>query len=216
MVKQSWVSTRSRSSRVRRARRQRLAPGLRAALERDDVAPAHRQEVVDLRGGAEDHGLAHAERGLDVGQHQGRGAVGDQRAVGALQRAGDDRVLLGDGAAELVAEVLAHLGVGVATPFLWFLAAIARQRVGLVAVALEIASAAIRPKTPAKPPSMPSSSHIGRCSRMSPIGRAGELGHLLDADDQHDARLACGDGVGGRRGRRPSRWRRRSRPASPA
>src|SRR3546814_9405612 len=48
-------------------------------------------------------------RRFDVAEHQGRRAVGDERAVGALQRPGHHRVLVGDVAAELVAEVLAHL-----------------------------------------------------------------------------------------------------------
>src|SRR3546814_11449940 len=50
-----------------------------------------------------------AKRRFDVAEHQGRRAVGDERAVGALQRPGHHRVLVGDVAAELVAEVLAHL-----------------------------------------------------------------------------------------------------------
>ena len=142
MVKQSWVSTRSRSSRVEARALQRLAPGRGAALEGDDVAPAHRQEVVDLR---RRRGTPRPcfmpQRGLDVGQHEGGGAVGDQRAVGALQRAGDDRVLVGDGAAELVAQVLAQLRLGVGAAVLVVLGGDRGQRVGLVAVALEVALA---------------------------------------------------------------------------
>ena len=38
--------------------------------------------------------LLDLQRGLDVGQHQRRGAIGHQRAVGALERAGDERILL--------------------------------------------------------------------------------------------------------------------------
>ena len=82
--------------------------------------------------------MSHRQRGLDIGQHQRRGAVGDQRAVGALQRAGDERVLLAFGAAELVAEILAHLRIGIGDAVLVVLGGDAGQRIGLVALALEI------------------------------------------------------------------------------
>ena len=117
---------------------ERPLPGELRPLEGDDVALAHRQEIVDLLGGAEHHRLVSGERGLDVGQHDRRGAVGDQRAIGALQRAGDQRVLVRDGAAEFVAEILLHLRQRVGDAVLVVLGGDARQRVGLVAVALEI------------------------------------------------------------------------------
>ena len=67
-----------------------------------------------------------------------RGAVGDQRAIGAAQRPGDDRVLLRDGVAELEAEILAQLRVGIVDAVAVVLGGDPRQRLRLVAVALEI------------------------------------------------------------------------------
>ena len=75
---------------------QRALPGFGRALEAGDVALADRQEIVHLHGGAEAHRLAHGARGFLIGQHQRRGAVGDQRAIGALQRRRDVGVLLAD------------------------------------------------------------------------------------------------------------------------
>ena len=72
-------------------------------------------------------------RRLGVGKDQGGGAVGDQRAVGALERAGDERVLLALGAAELVTKILAHLRIGIGDAVLVVLRGDHRQRVGLVA-----------------------------------------------------------------------------------
>ena len=73
---------------------ERPLPGLGAAFELQDVALAHRQEILHMRGRAERDRLAQPQRGLDVGQHQRGRAVGHQRAVGALERTGDERILL--------------------------------------------------------------------------------------------------------------------------
>ena len=118
---------------------QRAAPRLARALERDGSRLRDRQEVVDLHRGTEPHRLAQVSRGLLVRQHQRRGAVGDQRAIGALQRRRDVGVLLAHRAAELEAEVAAHLRVRIVHAVLVVLRRDRRQRVGLVAVALEIA-----------------------------------------------------------------------------
>ena len=116
-------------------------PRLRRALEPRDVALADRQEVVDLHCGTEAHRLAHRARGFLVRHHQRRRAIRDQRAVRALQRRRDVRILLADMAAEIEAEVTcasAHRGCprrscgsSPRSP---------PERIGLVAVALEIAS----------------------------------------------------------------------------
>ena len=75
---------------------ERPPPGFGAALELQDVALRHRQEILHVRGGAEGDGPPHARSAVSrVGDHDRRRAVRDQRAVGALQRAGDERVLLG-------------------------------------------------------------------------------------------------------------------------
>ena len=87
MVKQSCVSTNERSVSARPALASARCQACGAALELEDVALRHRQEVLHVRGGAERDRLAEPERGLDVGQHDRGGAVGDERAVGALERA---------------------------------------------------------------------------------------------------------------------------------
>src|SRR5438552_2767434 len=63
---------------------------------------------------------------------------GDDRAVGALERACAEGILLAFAAAELVAEVAPHLRVGIADAVLVVLGRDARERVRLVAMALEI------------------------------------------------------------------------------
>ena len=89
-------------------------------------------------GGAEGDRLLHAERRADIGQHHGGRAVGHRRAVGALQRARDERVLVRRRAAELVGEFLLEMRVGVLGAVLVRLDRDLGERIGLVAVALEI------------------------------------------------------------------------------
>ena len=139
MVKQSWVSTNDRSPSATPASAERALPGQRAALELEHVALAHRQEVLHMRGGAENDRLAQPQRGPDIGQHDRGRAVGDRRAIGALERTGDARILLALGAAELVAEILADLRIGIGDAVLVVLGRDQRQRIRLVAVFLEIA-----------------------------------------------------------------------------
>src|SRR5262249_346374 len=62
-----------------------------------------------------------------------------QRAVGALKWSGNDRVLVGDGAAKFVAQILLHLGERVGDAVLMVLGGDPRERIGLVAIALKIA-----------------------------------------------------------------------------
>ena len=82
--------------------------------------------------------LGAAERRIRVRQHDGRGAVGDKRAVGAPQRPGDERILFGHSVAELVAEILAELRVWVLDPVSVVLGGDPGERLRAVAVALEI------------------------------------------------------------------------------
>ena len=170
------------------ALRERALPGLRAAFELEHVALRHRQEVLHVLGGAERHRLAEPERGVDIRQHDRGGAVGDQRAVGALERTGDARVLLALGAAELVAEVLAHLRVGIADAVLVVLGGDARERVRLVAVLLEIEPGDLAEDAGEAAVDVGLLAHVGRLEQvLADLGR-GRRGHLLDADHQHDAR----------------------------
>ena len=94
MVKQSWVSTRSRSVTRDARGLERAGPGAARALEGGRVAAREREEVVDVRAGAEGDGALESGRGLGVGEDQRGRAVGDERAVGAAQRAGDVGVLV--------------------------------------------------------------------------------------------------------------------------
>ena len=119
-----------------------LAPSLCRTLEARRVAAGQGQVIVDVDGGAKADGLAprrrHAARSLLVGQHQGGGAVAHERAVSALERWRDVRIPLRDGPAEVEAEILAHLGVGVVHAILVVLRRDGGERVALVAMALEI------------------------------------------------------------------------------
>ena len=92
-----------------------------------------------MLGGAEHDRLAEPERDIGIGEHERCGAVGNRRAVGALERTGDAGILVAFLAAESVAEVLAQLRVRIADAVLVVLGGDARQRIRLVAPALEIA-----------------------------------------------------------------------------
>src|SRR5262249_23704118 len=113
-------------------------PGLRAAFELVHGAVGHGQELVDVSGRAEGDALAGLERGFNVGRGDGGGAVGDERAVRALERTRHARILLALGAAELVAEVFANLSKWITHAVLVILGGDTRKRVRLVAPALEV------------------------------------------------------------------------------
>ena len=114
MVKQSCTSAKDRSCSAMpacaSARCQASAQPSNLRMSRRDIG----RKSCTCCGGAEHDRLVEVERGLDIGEHQRRRAVGDQRTVGALERAGDQRILLALGAAEIVAEVLPDLRVGIA------------------------------------------------------------------------------------------------------
>ena len=136
MVKQSWVSTKSRSSSPSRASRRAPLPGLGAALEQRDVAPAHRQEVVDLDRGAEHHRLVHARarsrRRSAPARRRRRRPASSRSASSGPATSGflSDTV-----AAELEAQVLVHLRQRIGAAVLVVLGGDRRERVALVAVA---------------------------------------------------------------------------------
>ena len=130
------------------------------------------------------------QRGLDVGEHHGRSAVGDQRAIGALERAGDARVLLALGAAEVVAEIFSDLRVRIADAVLVVLGGDARQRIGLIAPALEIKSGDLAENAGETAVDVGLFAHIGGFQQISADLGARRRRHLLGADDKHDPRGA--------------------------
>src|SRR5262245_5510294 len=113
-------------------------PGLRAPFELERVALRHRQEILHVFGSAEGDRVAELERGFNVGQDDGGGAVGDERAVRALERTRHARILLALGAAELVAEVFANLSKWIAHAVLVILGGDTRKPRRLVAPALKV------------------------------------------------------------------------------
>ena len=164
------------------------APGLAAALEFQDVALRHRQEILDVLGGAEHHRLVHFQRGLDIGEHHSGGTVGHERAIGALERPGHIGVFLALGAAELVAEVFSHLRERIADPVLVVLGRDPGQRVGLVAVFLEIGSRDLAEDAGKAALDIGLLADIGGLEQVPADFGRGRRGHLLDADDEHQAR----------------------------
>ena len=167
--------------------RKRAFPGFGAAVEFEHVAPRHRQEILHMLGRAEHHRLAHAERGLHVRQHQRSRAVGDERAIGALERAGHERILVAFGAAEIESEILAQLRVRIGDAVLVILGRDAGQRVGLVAVFLEIKPGDLAEDAGEAAGDIGLLAHIGGLEQVLPdLGARGRR-HLLDPDHQHDA-----------------------------
>ncbi len=175
-------------------RLQRALPCHGAAFEQQDVALRHRQKILGVRGGPDVDGLAHGFRGFGIGQHQRRGAVRNQRAIGALQGSGHERVLLAFGAAEFIAKVLAQLGVGIGDAVLVVLGGDHRQRVGLVAVFLEIALRDLAEHAGETPGGVAVFRQIRRAQQVAADLGCGRAGHLLDADHQHDLRGTGGNG----------------------
>ena len=184
---------------------ERALPCVRTALELQNVALGERQEILHVLGGAEDHRLVHGERGVDVGEHQRGGAVRHRRAIGALERAGHERILLALGAAELVTEILAHLGERIADPVAMVLCGDPGERVGLVAVLLEIEPGDLAKDSRKAARDIRLVAHIGCFEQVAAdLGGRGR-GHLLDSDDKHDTGRFGGDRVdplvhGGRTG----------------
>ena len=155
MVKQSCVSTKDEVGRraERRPATSARRQASRAALEAGDVAAAHRQEVVAparRRGSATALFMASAVS-ASVRISAAAPSETSEQSV-RLSGAGDEGVLLAHGAAEVEAEVLAHLRVGVVDAVAVVLRGDARpaRRTGRRSAGNR--RSAMRPKTPAKPP----------------------------------------------------------------
>ena len=140
-----------------------------------------------MLGGAEGDRLPQLERRCHVGQNDGGGAVRDQRAVRALERTRHARVLLAFGAAELVAEVLANLGIGIADAVLVVLGGDARQCVGLVAPTLEVARGNLAENSGEAAVDLGFFAHVRGLEQVAPDFETGRRRHLLGADHEHDA-----------------------------
>ena len=174
---------------------QRAVPGDGSAFKRGRVAAGERQEIVDLHRGAELHRLAERAGGLLIGQHQGGGAIGDQRAIGALQWRGYIGVLVAYLAAERIAEILAHLGVRIVHAIGMVLCRNRRQRVRLVAIGLEITlgDAAEHARKPGRDVALFLA--IGRVEQNIAHHRTRRRRHLLRANDQRNPAAAGRDPV---------------------
>ena len=158
-----------------------------------------------MLGSAEHDRLAEFQRRVDIGKHDRRGAVGNQRTVGALERPGDARVLFALGPAEVVAEVFANLRVRVADAVLVVFRGDLRQCVGLIAPALEIKSGDLAENSGEAAVDIGFFAYIRRLQEIAPNFGGRRRRHLLDADDEYDARGTCCDGLqplmyGGRTG----------------
>ena len=185
---------------------QGAGPSLARALEAGDVAGGDGHQVVDLGGGAEAHGAARGARHVALGDHDGGGAVADQGAVGALQRPGDEGVLLALGAAELVAQILAHLRIGVVHAVLVVLRGDGGERVGLVAMLLEIGLGDAGEDAGEASLDAGLALEVGGGKQDLAHALAAHGGHLLHAHDEGDAaapgaeevqRAMDGGGAGG-------------------
>ena len=111
-----------------------------------------------------------------------------------LSGPGDQRILVALGAAEVVAEILADLRIRIADAVLVILGGDPRQRVGLVAPALEIKSGDLAENAGKAAVDFGLLAHIRGFEEIAAdLGRR-RRGHLLDADDEHDAGLPGRDG----------------------
>ena len=106
---------------------------------------------------------------------------------------GDERILLGHRAAEVEPQVLLYLRPGVGAAIGVVLGGDRRQRVRLVAVALEIALGDAAEDAGETALDAGLLLEIGGLEERLADRRAGQLGHLLDADHQHEPRLPGGD-----------------------
>ena len=79
-------------------------PGIKLAanIAHKNIAPIHGHEIIDVYGGAEHRSLLHGEGAFHIAQHHGRSAVRDERAIGSLERPGNQRVLVGNIAAVIL------------------------------------------------------------------------------------------------------------------
>jgi hypothetical protein len=105
-----------------------------------------------------------------------------------VRLSGPERILLADVAAELVAEILAKLRVRIADAVLVVLRRDHRQRVGLVAPALEVESGDFAENAGEAAFDVGLLAHVGRFQQVFADFGTGRRGHLFDADHKHDAR----------------------------
>jgi hypothetical protein len=155
----------------------------------------HRQEILHMGDAAHRHGLAHGTRRLLVSEHDGRGAIGDERAVGALERACHERVLVALAPAEIIAQVLAHLRERIANAVLVVLGRDASERVGLIAVFLKIERRNATEDAGETTFDIGLVAHVGRLEQILADLRRRRRRHLLDPDDERKARTLRRDRV---------------------
>ena len=110
---------------------------------------------------------------------------------------GDVGVLLRHGAAEIVAEVAAHLGVGVVDAVLVVLCGDGGQRVGLVAITLEVALGDLAEDPGETGGDFAFFAAVGCGEEDVADLRAGGGGHFFGADDEGEAAAAGGQEVAG-------------------
>jgi hypothetical protein len=173
MVKQSWVSTKDRS----------------------DSALRHRQEILDVLGRAERDRFAELERSAYIGKDDGGRTVRDQRAIRALERSRHARIFFAFGAAELVAQVLADLGIRIGHTIAMVLGGDARQCIGLITPALEITRCDLAEDPGKAAVDIRLLADVRRLEQVAPDVRRGRCRHLLDADHKRDARGSGSDRI---------------------
>ncbi len=133
------------------------------------------------------------QRGFDIGEHKRGGAVGNERAISALERPGNERIFVALGAAEIIAEILAELRVRIANTVFVVLGGDAGERIRLIAPALEIQCGDLAEDAGEAAVDIGFFPHIGCLEQIASDLRGRRRGHLLDADHEHDAGGASGD-----------------------
>ncbi|KAF1852476.1 hypothetical protein Lal_00037208 [Lupinus albus] len=181
---------------------QRFLPGQLGRFEAGRVAARQRQEIIDVDRRTELHRARHGLGHVGRADHQGGCTIGNERAVGALERTGHIRILVGDRAAEIETEILAHVGIGIDHAVLVILGRDHRQRIGLVTEAIEVALGDLA-EDPGKA-TRNARFFLGVASLEQHLAhlRGGQLGHLLEADHQHVFRFASLDRLQARMDRR--------------
>ena len=140
-----------------------------------------------MRGGAKDHCLGHGERGFDITQNHRGGAVGDERAIGALERApGHKRIFVRDVAAEIIAQALLDLGQWIVCAVLVVLGRDLGQGIALIAVALKIILGNGAEHTGKAALDIGLFFYIRGAQQVFADSGALCIGHFLDADHQHE------------------------------
>ena len=160
----------------------------RAALELEDVALAHRQEIRTCA--VERNAIALFNCSAVSTSASTSAAAPSETSEQSVRLSGpatNGFFSLGV-AAELEAEILAQLRIGIADAVLVVLRRDHGERVGLVAPALEIKSRDLAENPGEAALDVGLLAHVGGFQQIFSDLRAGRRGHLLDADHQHDAR----------------------------